>query len=87
MYGINNVRQTEVQQNATEELTVYKSPGNDKIPVELIKAEVEQFIFRSINLLFLFRIRRNCPTRGVNHCTYEKKDNKTICNKTICNNY
>ena len=60
---------------ATEELTVYKSPGNDKIPVELIKADVEQFNFRSINLLILFRIRRYGPTRGVNHCTYKKKDN------------
>jgi hypothetical protein len=58
---------------ATEELTIYKSPSNDKIPAQLIKAEVEQFILRSINLLILFAIRRNCPTSGVNHCTYIKE--------------
>ena len=55
---------------ATEELTIYKSPGNDKIPAELIKVEVEQFILRSLNLLILFGIRRYCPTSAVNHCTY-----------------
>jgi len=58
---------------ATEELIIYKSSGNDNIPAKLINAEVEQFILRSINLLILFGIRRNCPTSGLSHCTYVKE--------------
>jgi len=45
---------------ASENLKRHKSPGTDQIPAELIKAGVEQFTLRSINLLILFGIRRNC---------------------------
>jgi hypothetical protein len=76
VYGVNDVRQT-------EKLTTYQSPGIDKIPAELIKAEIGQFILRSINLLILFGIRRNCLTSGVNHCTYIYKKG----DKTDCSNY
>jgi len=46
---------------ATEKPKSHKSPGIDQIPAELIKA---QFAMRSINLLFLFGIRRNCLRNG-----------------------
>ena len=45
---------------AVGKLKSHKSPGIDQIPEELFKAEVGQFALRSINLLFLFGIRRNC---------------------------
>jgi hypothetical protein len=38
----------------------YESPGIYKIPAELIKAEVEQFVLRYMNLLILFGIKKNC---------------------------
>jgi hypothetical protein len=64
---------------ATGKLTTYKSPGIDKTAAETIKAEAGQFVLRSINLLILFGIRRNCLTSGVNHCTYTyKKGDKNI---------
>ena len=37
---------------AIEKLISHKSPGIDQIPAELIKASVEQFVMRSINLYF-----------------------------------
>ena len=40
-----------------EKLKSHKSPSIDQIPAEL-RQEVEQFAMRSINLLFLFAIRR-----------------------------
>jgi len=43
---------------AIEKLKSHKLPGIDQIPAELIKAGVEQFAVRSINLFF-FGIRRN----------------------------
>ena len=43
----------------TENLRSHKSPSIDQIPAELIKAWVEQFAMRSINLLFQFSIKRN----------------------------
>ena len=49
---------------ATEKLKIHKSPGIDQIPAELIKAGVGQFAVRSINLLFLFGLRRNCRMNG-----------------------
>ena len=49
---------------ANEKLKSHKSPGIDQIPAELIKAGVEKFTMRSINLLFLFGIRRNCLRSG-----------------------
>jgi hypothetical protein len=36
-----------------EKLKRQKSPGTDQIPAELIKAQAEQFVLRSINLLIL----------------------------------
>jgi len=44
---------------AVEKLKRHKSPDIDQIPAELINAEVGQFSMRSINLLFLFGVRRN----------------------------
>jgi len=49
---------------ATEKLKRHKSPGIDQVPAEMIKAGVGQFALRSINLLILFGIRRNCLSRG-----------------------
>ena len=54
---------------AIEKLKSHKSPGTDQIPAELIK-EVEQFVIRSINLLFLFGIKRNCLTNGRSQSLY-----------------
>jgi len=44
---------------AIEKLKSHKSPGIGQIRVELRK-EKEQYTKRSINLLFLFGIKRNC---------------------------
>ena len=44
---------------AIDKLKSHTSPGIDQIPAELIKAGVEQFTWRFINLLFLFGRRRN----------------------------
>ena len=41
----------------------HKSPGTDHIPAELMQG-VKKFGLRSINLLILFEIRRNCPRSG-----------------------
>ena len=49
---------------AIEKLKSHKSPVIDQIPAELIKAGVGQFSVRSIYLLFLFGIRRNCRKNG-----------------------
>ena len=54
---------------AIEKLKSHKSPGTDQIPAELIK-EVEQFVIRSINLLFLFGIKRNCLRNGRSQSLY-----------------
>jgi len=56
---------------AIEKLKRHKSSsGIDQIPAELIKADVEQFDLRSINLLILFEIRRNCLRSGKSHSLY-----------------
>jgi len=55
---------------ASEKLKRHKSPGIDQIPAELIKAGIEQLILRSINLLILFGIRRNCLRSGRNRSLY-----------------
>jgi hypothetical protein len=74
VHVISDVRQTEIHtaellapepsafevEMAIEKLTGYKSPGIDQIPAELIKAWVEQFTLRAINLLLLFGIKKNC---------------------------
>jgi len=49
---------------AIDKLKGHKSPGVDQIPEELIKAGVEQFAWRFINLLLLFGRRRNCLKSG-----------------------
>jgi len=83
VHGVNGVRQTKTHTEeplvpepsafevelATEKLKSRKSPGIDQIPVELIKAEVEQFPMRSINLLFLSGIR-SCLKSGRNRSLY-----------------
>jgi hypothetical protein len=49
---------------AIEKLNRQKSPGTDQIPAEFIKGGVEQFTLRSVNLLILLGIRRNCLRIG-----------------------
>jgi len=80
VHRVNDVRQTEIHtaeplvpelsafeaELVNEKLKSHKSPGIDQIPAELIKEGVEQFAMRSINLLFLFGIRRNCLRSGRN---------------------
>ena len=74
VHGVNDVRWKEIHtaqplmpdpsafhfEMAIEKLKQHKSPGTDQIPVERLKQGVEQFALRSINLLILFGIRRNC---------------------------
>jgi len=97
-HEVNDVRQAEIHTEeplvsepstfevelAIEKLKSHKSPGNDQIPAELIKAGVGQFVVRFINLLFLFGIRRNLPEEWKESIivpVYKKGD------KTDCNNY
>ena len=47
-----------------KKLKSHISPGIDQTPAELFKVGVEQFAMRSMNLLFLFVIRRNCLSSG-----------------------
>jgi hypothetical protein len=72
VHGVNDVRHTEIHtavplvpeqsvfevEMVIEKLKRHKSPGNDQFPAELIKAGVEQFTLRSINILILFGISR-----------------------------
>jgi hypothetical protein len=55
---------------AIEKLKGQKSPVIVQIPAELTKAVVEQFAVRSMNLLILFGIRRNCLRSGMNLSLY-----------------
>jgi len=48
---------------ATEKKIGHKSPSNDQIPAEL-RQGVEKFALRSINLLILFGIWKNCLRSG-----------------------
>ena len=78
IHGVNDVRQTAKHtaeplvsklsafedEMAIDELNRQKSPGTDQILAEFIKAWVEQFTLRSINLLILLGIRRNCLRTG-----------------------
>ena len=48
---------------AIEKLKSRTSPGIDQIPAGL-RQGIGQFALRSINLLFLFGIRRNCLWSG-----------------------
>jgi len=45
---------------AFEKLKRHKSPSIDLIPVEWLKKWVEQIVLRSINVLILFGVRKNC---------------------------
>jgi hypothetical protein len=49
---------------AIEKLKRHKSPGIEQIPAELTKEVVGQFSMRSIGILILFEIRRNCQRIG-----------------------
>ena len=76
--GVNDVRQTEIctaetivpepsafqVEMANEKLKRHKSSSTGQIPAELIKTGVEQFTLRTINLLILFGISRNCLRSG-----------------------
>ena len=80
VHGVKDVRQAEIHtaeplvpepsagevELAIDKLKRHKSPGIDEIPAELIKAGVEKFAWRFINLLFLFVRRRNCLKSGRN---------------------
>jgi len=84
VHGHNDVRQTEIHTAeqrvpepsdfefdlAIEKLKSHKSPDTDQIPAELIKAGVEQFVMRFINLLFLLGIWRNCLRIGRSRSLY-----------------
>jgi hypothetical protein len=81
VHGFNDIRQTEIHtakllvpepsaigfEIAVGKLKRHKLPGIDQIPAELIKAEVGQFILRSISLLILFGVRRNGRSRSFTH--------------------
>jgi len=78
VHGAKDVRQAEIHTTeplvpepsaaevelAIDKLKRHKSPGIDQIPAELIKAGIEQFAWRFINLLLLFGRRRNCLKSG-----------------------
>ena len=84
IHGVNDGRQTEIYtaeplvpepsayeaKLAIENLQCHKSPGTDQIPAELIRSGAEQFATRSINLLLLFGIRRNCVRSGRSRSLY-----------------
>ena len=74
IHGVNDVRQTQIRtaeplvpepsafefELAIEKLKSHKSPGIDQISAKFIKAGGRTIAMRSINLLFLFGIRKNC---------------------------
>ena len=78
VHGVKDVGQAEIhtagplvpEPSSSEiELAIYKlkshkSPGIDQIPSELIKAGVEQFAWKFINLSLLFGRKRNCLKSG-----------------------
>jgi hypothetical protein len=84
-HGVSEVRQAKIRtaeplvsepsivefELAIEKLKSHKSPGIAQIPTEMIKAGVEQFSVRFINLSFPFGIRRHYQklVEGVDHCT------------------
>ena len=84
IYGVNDIKNTVVhtaeppvsEPSATEvelaiaKLKSHKSPGINQIPAELIKAGVEKFVMKSINLLFLFVIKRNYVRTGASRSLY-----------------
>ena len=84
VHGVHDVRQTETHtaeplvpepsafevELAIEKLKNHKSPGINQIAAELIKEGVEQVAIRSINLLFLFGIKRNFLRSGRSQSLY-----------------
>jgi len=84
IHGVHDVRQTEIHTTeplvpesvafvvelVIEKLKNHKSPGIYHIPAELIKAGGEQFAMRSIQLLFVFGIGRNCLRSGRSRSLY-----------------
>jgi hypothetical protein len=78
VHGVSDVRQTEIYtaeplvtepsafevQMAIGKLQGHQSPGTDQIPAEFIKAGGRTVCFDILNLLLLFRIRRNCLRNG-----------------------
>ena len=78
VHGPDDVRQTEMHtaepqvpkpnvfegEKAVKKLKRHKSPGIDQIPSEFIKAGVRYVTLRSINLLILFGVSRNCLRSG-----------------------
>jgi hypothetical protein len=82
--GVNDVRQTETHtaeplvpvpsssevEIAIEKLKMYKSPGTDQIPAELIQAGGIHYVLRSTNLLILIGIRKNFQNSGRNLLLY-----------------
>jgi hypothetical protein len=79
VHGDNDVRLTEIHtaeplvhepstfevEMPIEKLKTYRSPGSDQIPAGGIK-----FALRSINLLTLFGIKRNCLSSGRSQSLY-----------------
>ena len=59
----------------------HKLPGNDHIPAELMQG-VEKFTMKSINLLILFGIRKNCLRSGRSQSLYVYK----VGDKPDCSN-
>jgi hypothetical protein len=72
--GVNGFKKTEIHtteppaselsafefEMAIEKLKGHESPGIDQIPAGFIKAGVEKFTLRSLEILLLFGIRKNC---------------------------
>ena len=81
---VNEVRQAEIHtaetlmpepsvfefEMANEKIKSHKSTGIGQIPAETTKWGIEQLAMNSINLLFLFGIRKNCLRRGRNRTLY-----------------
>jgi hypothetical protein len=81
---VNDVRKTEIctaeplvpepsafqVEMANEKLKRHKSPSACQIPAALFKIGVEQFTLRTMNLLILFGIRRNCLRIGKSQSLY-----------------
>jgi len=84
VHGVNDVRQTEIHTAepivsepsvfevdlAIETLKRHKTPGIDQIPEELIKGGVRTTRSKTINILIIFGMRRNCLKRGRSRSLY-----------------
>ena len=67
-------------QMAIETLNRHEPPGIDQIPDELFKQGVAKFVLRSINVLILFGMKRNCLRSGRSRSVpIYKKGNETYC--------